>query len=77
MGVTVGVNNLSVVHKSSSGVTIAFPDVCKNADPGRTGSNPLSEHRQIVRHGQRDQESQVRRQSGLSQGLQFFHEHRR
>ena len=29
MGVTVGVNNLSVVHKSSSGVTIAFPDVCK------------------------------------------------
>ncbi|MDH5216603.1 MAG: DUF4150 domain-containing protein [Gammaproteobacteria bacterium] len=29
MGVTVGVNNLSVVHKGSSGVTIAFPDVCK------------------------------------------------
>ncbi len=29
MGVTVGVNNLSVVHKSSSGVSIAFPDVCK------------------------------------------------
>ena len=29
MGVTVGVNSLSVVHKSSSGVTIAFPDVCK------------------------------------------------
>ena len=28
MGVTVGVNNLSVVHKNSSGVTIAFPDVC-------------------------------------------------
>ncbi|MDH5179481.1 MAG: DUF4150 domain-containing protein [Gammaproteobacteria bacterium] len=29
MGVTVGVNNLSVVHKDSSGVSIAFPDVCK------------------------------------------------
>ena len=29
MGVTVGVNNLSVVHKDSGGVTIAFPDVCK------------------------------------------------
>jgi len=29
MGVTVGVNNLSVVHKSSGGVTIAFPDFCK------------------------------------------------
>jgi len=29
MGVTVGVNNLSVVHKESSGVTICFPDVCK------------------------------------------------
>ncbi len=28
MGVTVGVNMLSVVHKSSSGITIAFPDVC-------------------------------------------------
>ena len=33
MGVTVGVNNLSVVHKSSSGVTIAFPDVCKTPTP--------------------------------------------
>jgi len=34
MGVTVGVNFLSVVHKSSSGVTIAFPDVCKTPTPG-------------------------------------------
>ena len=34
MGVTVGVNNLSVVHKSSNGVTIAFPDVCKTPTPG-------------------------------------------
>ena len=34
MGVTVGVNNLSVVHKSSSGTTIAFPDVCKTPTPG-------------------------------------------
>ena len=33
-GVTVGVNNLSVVHKSSNGVTIAFPDVCKTPTPG-------------------------------------------
>jgi hypothetical protein len=33
MGVTVGVNNLSVVHKSSNGVTIAFPDVCKTPTP--------------------------------------------
>lgn len=33
MGVTIGVNNLSVVHKSSSGVTIAFPDVCKTPAP--------------------------------------------
>ncbi|MCF6337693.1 MAG: DUF4150 domain-containing protein [Gammaproteobacteria bacterium] len=29
MGVTVGVNGLSVVHKSSGGISIAFPDVCK------------------------------------------------
>jgi len=33
MGVTVGVNFLSVVHKSSSGITIAFPDVCKTPAP--------------------------------------------
>src|SRR5215813_6800102 len=33
MGVTVGVNNLSVVHKDSNGVTIAFPDVCKTPSP--------------------------------------------
>ena len=33
MGVTVGVNNLTVVHKGSNGVTIAFPDVCKTPAP--------------------------------------------
>lgn len=32
-GVMVGVNNLSVVYKSSNGVTIAFPDVCKTPAP--------------------------------------------
>jgi len=34
MGVTVGVNHLSVVHKSSSGITPCFPDVCKTPTPG-------------------------------------------
>ena len=34
MPVTVSVNNLSVVHKDSNGVTIAFPDVCKTPSPG-------------------------------------------
>jgi hypothetical protein len=34
MGVTVGVNNLSVVHKDSGGITSAFPDVCKTPSPG-------------------------------------------
>ncbi len=34
MPVTVGVNNLSVVHKDSAGVTQAFPDVCKTPSPG-------------------------------------------
>src|SRR4026208_1028619 len=34
MPVTVRVNNLSVVHKDSGGVTIAFPDVCKTPSPG-------------------------------------------
>jgi Domain of unknown function (DUF4150) len=33
MGVTVGVNNLSVVHAGSNGKTIAFPDVCKTPSP--------------------------------------------
>jgi hypothetical protein len=33
MSVSVGANNLSVVHKSSQGVTIAFPDVCKTPAP--------------------------------------------
>jgi hypothetical protein len=33
MGVTVGVNKLSVVHKDSGGVTIVFPDVCKTPTP--------------------------------------------
>lgn len=31
--VTVGVNQTSVVHKNSNGVTIAFPDVCKTPSP--------------------------------------------
>jgi len=34
MAVTVGVNSLSVVHGSSSGITTAFPDVCKTPSPG-------------------------------------------
>lgn len=33
MPTTVGVNFLSVVHKKSNGVTIAFPDVCKTPAP--------------------------------------------
>ena len=39
MSVTVGVNNLSVVHESSNGITSAFPDVCKTPTPG--GPIPL------------------------------------
>jgi hypothetical protein len=34
MSVSVGVNNLSVVHKSSNGTTPCFPDVCKTPSPG-------------------------------------------
>ncbi len=33
MGVTVGVDKLSVVHKDSSGITTAFPDVCNTPAP--------------------------------------------
>ena len=31
---TVIVNNMTVVHKSSGGVSIAIPDVCKTPSPG-------------------------------------------
>src|ERR1700733_12111826 len=33
MSVTVGVDNLSVVHADSGGITTAFPDVCKTPAP--------------------------------------------
>ncbi len=33
MGVTVGVNKMSVVHKDSGGTSIAFPDICKTPTP--------------------------------------------
>jgi hypothetical protein len=33
-GVTIGANQRTVVHKSSNGVAIAFPDVCKTPSPG-------------------------------------------
>jgi hypothetical protein len=33
MGVTVGVDNLSVIHKDSNGISTAFPDVCKTPAP--------------------------------------------
>jgi hypothetical protein len=33
MPVTVGVNFLSVVHKGSNGISMAFPDVCKTPTP--------------------------------------------
>jgi Domain of unknown function (DUF4150) len=33
MTVTVGVNQLSVVHADSGGITSAFPDVCKTPSP--------------------------------------------
>lgn len=33
MGVTVGVNMLSVVHQDSGGVSPSFPDVCKTPSP--------------------------------------------
>lgn len=33
MGVTVGVNMMSVVHKDSGGISPSFPDVCKTPSP--------------------------------------------
>src|SRR3954447_18490079 len=34
MPASVGVNNLTVVHASSNGISTAFPDVCKTPSPG-------------------------------------------
>jgi len=34
MAATVNVNMRTVVHKSSGGISIAFPDVCKTPSPG-------------------------------------------
>ncbi len=34
MGVSVGVNGMSVVHKDSGGISQSFPDVCKTPSPG-------------------------------------------
>lgn len=34
MAATINVNNRTVVHKSSNGVSTAFPDVCKTPSPG-------------------------------------------
>jgi hypothetical protein len=33
MSVTVGVNMMSVIHKDSNGISIAFPDVCQTPAP--------------------------------------------
>lgn len=41
MPVTVGVNFRSVVHKTSNGVTIAFPDVCLTPAPPAPSPIPI------------------------------------
>jgi hypothetical protein len=41
MGVTVNVNMRSVVHKDSSGIASAFPDVCKTPAPPSPSPIPI------------------------------------
>jgi hypothetical protein len=41
MPVTVAVNKLSVVHASSNGVTMVFPDVCKTPAPPAPSPVPI------------------------------------
>ncbi len=49
MSATIIINNLTVVHKSSGGTTVAAPDVCKTPTPGGPvplpyGNTALSRH---------------------------------
>ena len=61
MGVTVGVDNLSVVHKDSGGITIAFPDVCKTPTPA--GPIPIP-YPNIANASDTDQGSQTVKMDG-------------
>ena len=56
MPVTVGVNFMSVVHKASNGVTIAFPDVCKTPTPAGPIPIPYPNIGPIHGHGQGHEE---------------------
>ena len=61
MGVTVGVNNLSVVHKDSGGVSPSFPDVCKTPTPG--GPVPIP-YPNIAKSGDTDKGSKKVKMDG-------------
>jgi len=41
MPVTVGANFLSLVHRGSNGITIAFPDICKTPAPPAPAPVPI------------------------------------
>ena len=61
-GVTVGVNNLSVVHKGSSGITIAFPDCCYT--PGPPGGPTPIPYPNIAESGDTDKGTKATKPAG-------------
>jgi hypothetical protein len=71
MPVTVGANTLSVVHKSSNGITIVFPDVCKTPILGVPVPIPYPNVAQSARSAQKATKVKVGVQKVVKKGSKY------